>query len=182
MPLSRRTAGWRTTEETPPISPSYPQRKGQYKTIENRSPLAWICTLHKREKPHYGLPNGSHASRSASSPHLIFAVKLPAPTFAEARCSWPAAPFKTFPPLLFLDLLSFSLSVMPFSALSNLDSFLYSNRGHVLRSLSLSLALSLSLSFSECHSSWKASALHSSVSHLPPIYTKKKTHFGGRID
>lgn len=57
-------------------------KPGQHKTIENRSPLAWICTLHKREKPQYGLPNGSHVSGSASSsPHFIFAVKLPAPNF-----------------------------------------------------------------------------------------------------
>lgn len=140
MPLSRRTAGWRTTEETPPISPPYPQHKGQYKTIENRSPLAWICTLHKREKPHYGLPNGSHASRSASSPHLIFAVKHPAPTFTEARCSWPAAPFKTFPPCSFLT----SCLSSPLSCRFLLfQTFLYSNRGHVLRSLLLPLAISL---------------------------------------
>lgn len=96
--------------------------------------------------------------------------------FTEARCSWPAAPFKISFPSALSKSFSLFLSIMLFSALSNLDSFLYSNRGHVLRSLLLFSLLYLCLSLSlECHSSWKASALHSSVSYLPPIYKKKKT-------
>lgn len=105
MPLSRRTAGWRTTKWTPPapptshlsIIPRYStQSLDNFKTPENRSPLAWICTLYKREKPHYGLPNGSHVSRSASSsPHFIFAVKLPAPKLLRIGVQGLLLPLKT---------------------------------------------------------------------------------------
>lgn len=172
MRLSRRTAGWRTTEGTPCLpclhhTPILNTKPGQHETMESRSPLAWICTLHKREKPHYGLPK--------REPRISVCL-FPPPTFylccktfplqtPEARCSWPAAPFKSSFILLFLSFLSSSLSCCSFQA--RLLSLL-KIRGHVLRSLLLPPS-TLSLSFSECHNPWKASALHSSVSQKPPI-------------
>lgn len=111
--------------------------------------------------------NGSHVSRSASSPPPTFYLcckTFPLQT-PEARCSWPAAPFKSSFILLFLSFLSSSLSCCSFQA--RLLSLL-KIRGHVLRSLLLPPS-TLSLSFSECHNPWKASALHSSVSQKPPI-------------
>lgn len=176
MPLSRRTAGWRTTEETPPVPPSYPAilntKPGQHQTTENRSPLAWITYFTQAGKatlwttrwepsvcllPTFYLR--CKTSRSSSARLAVHGLLLPLKTpFSLCSFSSFSLPSSSSLPCCFC-------SPKPFCTL---------NRGHLLRSLPLPPYVILSLS---------ATVLGKHQHCTPVFHTNiyKHPHVGGRI-
>lgn len=148
----------------------------QHKTMENWSPLDWICILNEREKPHYGLPNGSHVSWSASFPPKFYLccktyhLKLLRLSIQGLLLPLNHTSFCFFYSFS-LTLLFMSCCFLVFQASRLLSVFKI--RGHFLRSL---LLPPYSVSISECHNPRNASMLHSSVSQKPQV--KIITHGG----
>lgn len=104
MPLSRRTAGWRTTEETPPISPSYPQHKA-WITQDYREQITPCLDMYFTQAGKATLWTTKREPRISVCllPTSYLRCKTSRSNFTEARCSWPAAPFKiSFPSALSL--------------------------------------------------------------------------------
>ena len=180
MPLSRRTAGWRTIEVTPASHVSIiPPILNNTRLWRSDRPLPGYVLYTSGKSHTMDYQNGSHVSRSASSsPHFIFAVKRSCSKLPRLVVHGPQLPLN--PP----SSCSFYLPSFPLyhavPSLSSQTPFFTQNKGPrsqvslapppiLSLSLSLSLSVSLSLSFSECHNPWKASALHSSISQKPPI-------------
>lgn len=165
MPLSRRTAGWRTTEEKPPICPSYPPdtQPKAWTTQDYREQITpCLDTYFTQEKPHYGLPDGSRVSPPVSSPHPLLY------NFPRLRVHGLLLPLKPSHPAVTSAFSSLSCCFCSFQPSCSQIGATFSGLSRTL------LTVTPRLSFSECHNPRKASALHSSVSPPPPINKKKK--------